>query len=89
MFTLIKLLSISEDSQLLNSTWFWCLFSWTLVSSVILTLQWRILGNICIVMPPVVKINCDGEPGETEALLGDEKNKDDLAKEKGNKIMNN
>ncbi|XP_060607210.1 ABC-type oligopeptide transporter ABCB9-like [Ruditapes philippinarum] len=85
MFTLIKLLSISEDSQLLNSTWFWCLFSWTLVSSVILTLQWRILGNICIVMPPVVKINCDGEPGETEALLSDEKNKDDLGKEKDKK----
>lgn len=83
MFTLIKLLSVSEDSQIMNSHWFWSLFSWTLVSSVIFVLQWRILGNICIVAPPVVKINCDDESGETEALLGDKKDKEEDEKDKG------
>ncbi|XP_045173941.2 ABC-type oligopeptide transporter ABCB9-like isoform X2 [Mercenaria mercenaria] len=85
MFTLIKLLSVSEHSQLLNNVWFWSLFTWTLVSSVLLVLQWRILGNITVVEPPVLKINCDGDPAESEALLGDKKEENKLEKDKDKK----
>lgn len=83
MFTLVKLLSVSEHPKILGNTWFWCLFTWTLVSSIMLVIQWSILGNISLTKPPVLKINCDGDPTESESLLGNQKAGDTLDKEAG------
>lgn len=46
MFTLIKLLCVSERIQFIHNIWFWLLFSWTLVSSVLLYIEWAVLGRV-------------------------------------------
>lgn len=73
IFTLIKLLSVSEDLLYIDSKWFWFLFSWTLCGSVIFPVEWRLLGSICVTSPSGFSVNCDGDLGEREALLGTEK----------------
>lgn len=46
MFTLIKLLCVSERVEFIHNLWFWLLFSWTLVSSVLLYIEWAIFGRV-------------------------------------------
>ncbi|KAL4224077.1 ATP-binding cassette sub- B member 9 [Mactra antiquata] len=87
MFTLIKLLSVSEESQILKDKWFWCLFVWTLVSSVLFMIQWSVLGRIKPSSSLKFEVNCDVQTGETEPLLaggrgGNKENDKDSEKDK-------
>lgn len=70
MFTLIKLLSISENSQFLQNKWFWCIFTWTLLSSIIFAIQWVVISRITVTTSRTLNINNKEVDHESDSLLG-------------------
>lgn len=85
MFTLVKLLAVSEKGQFLHEKWFWWLWAWSVAGTVLLYIEWKLLGNVKFVRDIRGLIINDGEvkQEECESLLGNDRKKEDENKSTG------
>ena len=82
MFTLIKLLAVSEHETFIHNIWFWCLLSWCLMGSIVFAIVITILGNVKVTQSDrftTLKINSDDS--ETQPLIGEKKEGNTAEKE--------
>ena len=68
MFTLIKLLAISEIEIKLSDSWFWGIFSSTIAFSIFMIINWWLITKIVLPQNLRLLVNSD-DTGETEPLL--------------------
>ncbi|XP_052800961.1 ABC-type oligopeptide transporter ABCB9-like isoform X1 [Mya arenaria] len=83
IFTLVKLLCVSENETLTGDKWFWALFGWTLFADSCVIFQWRAVGNVKYdATHHTLLINADTDGSEDKHLQNDDNNDSGNGKEK-------
>ncbi|WAR01083.1 ABCB9-like protein [Mya arenaria] len=83
IFTLVKLLSVSENEAVMGDKWFWALFGWTLFADTCVIFQWRAVGNVKYdATHHTLLINADTDGSEDKHLQNDDNNDSGNGKEK-------
>ncbi|XP_078083789.1 ABC-type oligopeptide transporter ABCB9 [Mustelus asterias] len=86
IYAIVKMLLYSETEDFPNDPWFWCLFVWTFISSVI---TFHILHQFsCLKTPATFAIGLEGGSGEDEKSLMSniDQNEREKAKKSSNSI---
>ncbi|WAR01939.1 ABCB9-like protein [Mya arenaria] len=83
IFTLVKLLIVSENKAVMGDKWFWALFGWTLFADTCLIFQWRAVGNVKYdATHHTLLINADTDGSEDKHLQNDDNNGSGNGKQK-------
>ena len=84
-YTIIKLLLYFEPlNAQTDDPWFWSMFSWSLIMSVLFYVSWHLLSTLTMRKEKNVNANINGGDDERESLLGASKEETDEEKEKIN-----
>ncbi|PIK38343.1 putative ATP-binding cassette sub-family B member 9 [Apostichopus japonicus] len=72
LYAIAKLLMYWESVRDMRKPWFWCLFVWTFIASLLMVVLWRYLGSLTLSSgsQSTLYVNHTGEDGETRPLLG-------------------